>query len=628
MPKSILRPCFGIVLGLASLSVSSIALAAPLSCSSIYVTDNGKKPVYEINTSTAVLTTIGTLAGNSQIGIAVLPGVTPTLYSDGGAATPLNLQSFNGTTGTNLPTVKFSSNYGGGLGLTTTNQLFYIAKTGTTQYIYRFPNTSTTAVQVAATTGDTVWGNLTPGDMMTDANGRLYYFGSDGSGGGTNNFLYFVDSTNTAHRLGAYVGPSAGVGVAFDPAGKIFTIHGSALYKIDMTNGFVATSIGTAKLAGVTDNLLIDMGSCALPNMNPVITAVKTVRDVTTAQSPALSVNTNDILEYSTLYTNTGNLPSDGTRFIDTIPPGTVYVAGSTKMCNSTGVTCTAVADVSGAAPFLGTGALVYSPGQAAGIVLAGAANAAVIKFQVKVTSTGTPDTIVNMAQATYPTVASGGVVTINTINTNSTGVPFNFPAHAVADSGTGISGTASTPIANIAANDTVNSAAATLGSSGNATVAVSGTWPTGFTLDPLTGAVAMASTVVPGTYNFDYQLCDKSAPTPKCQTVTDTVTVSAATADIAISKSNGTASVLPGATTTYSVTVTNNGPDAANGTVIKDTPGAGLTCAPGNAVTITGSGAPSGSFTVADITGAGITLGPIPNGQTVTLTYSCTVNL
>ena len=250
MPKPILRPCFGIVLGLASLSASSIALAAPLSCSSIYVTDNGRKPVFEINTSTAVLTNIGTLAGNSQIGIAVLPGATPTLYSDGGTAAPLNLQSFNGTTGTNLPTVKFSSNYGGGLGLTTTNQLFYIAKVSTTQYIYRFPNVSTTAVQVAATTGDSVWNALSPGDMMTDANGRLYYFGSDGSGGGTNNFLYYLDSTNTAHRLGMYVGPSAGVGVAFDPAGKIFTIHGAALYKIDMSNGFVATSIGTAKLGG------------------------------------------------------------------------------------------------------------------------------------------------------------------------------------------------------------------------------------------------------------------------------------------------------------------------------------------------------------------------------------------
>lgn len=628
MPKSILRPCFGIVLGLASLSASSMALAAPLSCSSIYVTDNGKKPVYEINTSTAVLTTIGTLAGNSQIGIAVLPGATPTLYSDGGTAAPLNLQSFNGTTGTNLPTVKFSSNYGGGLGLTTTNQLFYIAKVSTTQYIYRFPNVSTTAVQVAATTGDSVWNALSPGDMMTDANGRLYYFGSDGSNGGKNNYLYFLDSTNTAHRLGMYVGPSAGVGVAFDPAGKIFTIHGSALYKIDMSNGFVATSIGTARLNGVVDNLLIDLGSCALPDMNPVISAVKTVRDVTTAQSPALSVNTNDILEYSTLYSNTGNLPSDGTRFIDTIPLGTVYVAGSTKMCNSTGVTCTAVADISGAAPFLGTGALVNSPGQAAGIVLTGATNAAVIKFQVKVTSTGTPDTIVNMAQATYPTVASGGVVTINTINTNSTGVPFNFPANAVADSGTGISGTASTPIANVAINDTINSAAATLGSSGNATVAVSGTWPTGFTLDPLTGAVAMAATVLPGTYTFDYQLCDKTAPTPNCKIVTDTVTVSAATADISISKTNGTSSVLPGTTTTYTVAVTNNGPDAAIGVVVKDTPVAGLTCPAGNAVTITGSGAPAGSFTVADLTGAGIALDAIPNGQTATLTYSCTVNL
>ena len=49
-----------------------------------------------------------------------------------------------------------------------------------------------------------------------------------------------------------------------------------------------------------------------------------------------------------------------------------------------------------------------------------------------------------------------------------------------VADTGTAVAGTASTPIANVAANDSVNGAAATLGGAGNATVAQSGAWPAG----------------------------------------------------------------------------------------------------------------------------------------------------
>jgi uncharacterized repeat protein (TIGR01451 family) len=512
-------------LGLAAISVSSIALAAPLTCSSIYATDNGGRPVYDVNTTTAALTNVATLPVASQIGIAVLPGATPALYSDA-AGSPLHLQSTNGTATTNTAAATFAGTYGGGLGVTTTSQLFYMAKSASRQYVWRFPTVTSASTQVSITTGDAVWNALSPGDMMSDANGRLYYFGSDGSNLGKNNYLYYLDSTNTAHRLGVYVGPSAGVGVAFDPSGTIYTIHGSALYKIDLTNGFTATSVGTAKLGGVIDNSLIDLASCAFPSMNPQIAAVKTVKNVTTSQSPALLVNTNDVLEYSTLYTNSGNLPSDGTRFIDVIPAGTTYVAGSTKMCNSTGVTCTAVADVSAAAPFLGAGSLVNSPGQAAGIVFAGAANAAVIKFQVKVTSTGTPGTINNTAQATFPTVAVGGIITINTINTNATALPFNFP-----------------------------------------------------------------------------------------------------NADLLVTKSNGTSSVTAGSATNYTLTIINNGPAAATGALVKDAPGVGITCAAANPVTISGNGIPVGSFTIGDLTGAGIALGTLTAGQSATLSYSCQVN-
>jgi uncharacterized repeat protein (TIGR01451 family) len=96
-----------------------------------------------------------------------------------------------------------------------------------------------------------------------------------------------------------------------------------------------------------------------------------------------------------------------------------------------------------------------------------------------------------------------------------------------VAQSGQGVSGTASTPIASIAANDHVNGAPASLGSAGNANVAEVGTWPAGLTLNTSSGAVAIATTVQPGTYTFGYQLCDRSSP-PDCATSTATVTIAA----------------------------------------------------------------------------------------------------
>lgn len=114
-------------------------------------------------------------------------------------------------------------------------------------------------------------------------------------------------------------------------------------------------------------------------------------------------------------------------------------------------------------------------------------------------------------------------------------------------------------------------------------------------------------------------------------------VTVAAVTADLSITKTNTAGvnreedqaadTVTSGTTTTYTLTVTNNGPDAVTGGVVTDVVGAGLTCAGTDPVTITGNGVPAGSFTVADLTGAGITLGTLEDTEATELTYSCTVN-
>jgi uncharacterized repeat protein (TIGR01451 family) len=92
-------------------------------------------------------------------------------------------------------------------------------------------------------------------------------------------------------------------------------------------------------------------------------------------------------------------------------------------------------------------------------------------------------------------------------------------------DSGTAVSAVPSTPIANVTANDTVNGAPATLGPTGNATIAKSGTWPSAITLNTTTGAVLFSGALPPGTYSFLYQLCDRNTP-PNCATTTDTLKV------------------------------------------------------------------------------------------------------
>ncbi|UNP31603.1 DUF11 domain-containing protein [Lysobacter gummosus] len=109
------------------------------------------------------------------------------------------------------------------------------------------------------------------------------------------------------------------------------------------------------------------------------------------------------------------------------------------------------------------------------------------------------------------------------------------------------------------------------------------------------------------------------------------------AVADLSITKTNtptvgaldqANDTVDSGQATTYTLVVTNDGTTAVTGAVVRDAPGAGITCPAGNAVTISGDGVPAGSFTVADLTGStGIVLGALGAGQRATLSFNCQVN-
>jgi hypothetical protein len=104
-------------------------------------------------------------------------------------------------------------------------------------------------------------------------------------------------------------------------------------------------------------------------------------------------------------------------------------------------------------------------------------------------------------------------------------------------DSGTAIAGIASKPVTNVTANDTVNGAPVTLGSTGNATISPSGTWPSGISLTPSTGAISTTSALLPGVYTLIYNLCDRNSP-PVCVPGTVTITVNAAVVALPIAGS------------------------------------------------------------------------------------------
>ncbi|HEV8255819.1 MAG TPA: DUF11 domain-containing protein, partial [Casimicrobiaceae bacterium] len=107
-----------------------------------------------------------------------------------------------------------------------------------------------------------------------------------------------------------------------------------------------------------------------------------------------------------------------------------------------------------------------------------------------------------------------------------------------------------------------------------------------------------------------------------------DTLTVVASVADLAITKTDGVTSVNAGGTTTYTIVVSNAGPSSANGAVFSDPAVANL-----NVTSVTCGSASGGAAcptapntTVALMQAAGIVIPTLPSGGSVTFTVNATV--
>lgn len=101
-------------------------------------------------------------------------------------------------------------------------------------------------------------------------------------------------------------------------------------------------------------------------------------------------------------------------------------------------------------------------------------------------------------------------------------------------------------------------------------------------------------------------------------------VTLAAQIADLAVSKTDGVTSVLSGGTTSYSVTLTNNGPNAANNSLLRDAAVTGLTKTGLMCVAVGGAVCPT--LDIPTLEGTGLTIATLPNGGSITLTVNANV--
>ncbi|MEE3999340.1 proprotein convertase P-domain-containing protein, partial [Tenacibaculum sp. FZY0031] len=259
---------------------------------------------------------------------------------------------------------------------------------------------------------DTIGGTLVAGDLAFDGNGRLHWYASVGGSGAS---YLFIINTNTlvAQNLGN-VGPNGATGVAFDSSGNMITSTSngdgtSNIYSIDFSSPTLSgTLIGTASPG------IYDMGSCSTPTYNPILSATKSVKNITKSADPAVIALSGDVLEYTIEVNNTGNLSASNTTFIDAIPASTTYVANSTQLNGAS------IADVSGNMPYT-TATEIHSSTQPDGVVTIG--SPVTITFRVTVDDGMLPATINNTGTVEYP-IVTGGVTTNQSVDSNTVTTP------------------------------------------------------------------------------------------------------------------------------------------------------------------------------------------------------------
>ena len=207
--------------------------------------------------------------------------------------------------------------------------------------------------------------------------------------------------------------------------------------------------------------------------------SVASPADVQVAMAAPAFIAQGSTLTYTIGVTSNGPIAIDSANaptLLDAFPPG---LSGVTWTCaGSGGATCAAAGSGN-----LNTSQLTLPVGGVATYTVTGTASP----------SAACGSTLSNSANADFG--PSTGFTDTSPDNNSASASTFVVCIAPQPDAGTAAAGTASTPIANVVANDSVNGQVATLGAAGNATVAASGAYPAGIALDSASGAIGTTKT-------------------------------------------------------------------------------------------------------------------------------------
>jgi uncharacterized repeat protein (TIGR01451 family) len=430
-----------------------------------------------------------------------------------------------------------------------------------------------------------VYANYPGGNAATvalrPADGMIFY--AINTSGGSNGPVYrFNPATpGVAPVLLGTLGASVGSGfrMAFSGATLYFMPAGggadtNTLYSINQTTG-AATAVATITGSGSGGDMAFNGSTLYMVDQNRVLTTS------TAAGGGATTVGT---INFGATTPNTIGMAFDGTgRMV----LQTVSATAGGQFWSVTGTTASLISATSGG-------------GTATGDM----ASALVPQPNLAITKTDGVSTVYRGGPVSYTiVVTNSGTYTItgtvtDTVPASVTGLTWTCTASAGS----------SCALASGSGN-AINTSA-TLLAAGTATYTVSGTISA-----TASGTLTNTANVAVPSWLTDSNTANNTASD------SDTINLNA---NLAVTKTDGLTTINPGNANTYTIVVSNAGPDAANGSIVTDTVPASLT-----AVTWT-CGAVTGSATCGALSGSGnsiSTTANLPSGSSVTYTVSGTLS-
>ena len=421
-------------------------------------------------------------------------------------------------------------------------------------------------------------------------------------------------------------------------------------------NSALGNGVTSATLTARTssEGYTITVLTTAIDVYQPTIdgATAKTQSNVTHPGLPAGQAMPGDEIRYQVVLSNIGQDNAENVILRDAIPANTDFVPGSLEVVSgpNTGTKTDAAGDdqaelASGNAVFrLGTGATASTGGSLRCTTCVGSQpTATTVAFRVRVRADAAPGTVIrNIARATFTGASSGEAFDEPTDETVLTVLA--PPRLRVVKNI--VSRAATTDQFTVAIDNGGPSATSTGAASSVSTAIFTATTGTLYTLSESgagTPPANLANYIT--TYNcLNTNSSGTSIPagvgtsvqvTPlDNDDITCTFTNTARLANLQITKSNGVNSVVSGSSFNYTIVVSNAGPSAADGAVVRDDwtspPNGGLDCS-GGALACAATGAAGTQCpAVTDLTPgnlqSGLPIPSLPNGGIVTLTLACAV--